>query len=340
MSTEDKSVALVGLPDSGKTVLLTALFQGKEWNIQPLSKETFTFLHEKKKEIEDGKWPAPTPDNIKAKELVFRVTKNSSSSIILKSRDFAGESWKGFINKYGDYNSPCNANSGDEDICNFLKNAAAVAICIDLEKFFDGDLEQKWMIQAVLNYLEKNDLSTPVSLVITKYDKIAATLKEKYKISDFTVKELIKKVEKDPAFKGKPYNEIWKRAQWLHYFEANRINHDIFGRTIALKIGSKNTFFVAAVQEDTERYSREEKKCLPKRNSGPIGINPLETWIFDQTESAITSDKLKKARPFLVAVVFLIAAVIIGTYEYGVGMALAIIGIFIIICSITKGSKK
>lgn len=319
MSKNDKAIALVGLPDSGKTVLLTTLFQGPDWSIQELNRDTIYFLAEKKDEIKNGHWPAPTPDNQKAKELIFRVARNgSNASIILKSNDFGGEGWRNFIEKYCEFNGDKDIDEDDKDICEFLKSAAAVAVCVDFEKLFDGDLDQKWIVQAVLNFIENNKLSIPVAIVATKYDRIENFLIQKYDIPSYSNPRINALLNKEPL-SSNPDIEL----KYLKSVE--NIIREEFGSGIWEKLGHGNVFFVAAIPEDTESYCVEEGKFAPLREARAIGIRRLETWFFSKAKNAVLRANLNK---FLLPGGLVLGGIVVGSFFFpSAGLALVLGGV-------------
>ena len=273
-----RSIAIVGLPDCGKTVLLTELFRSDKWKIQPLNKDTMIFLEQKRQDIKNGKWPEPTPDNIKAKEFIQRVHSATNKSYIdLKFRDFAGETWKRFINTYCELEKTPDGSEEAQEICDFLNRSVAVAICVDLEKLFDNDINQRWIIQAILNYLEKQNLSIPIALIITKYDVVKDVLREKYNITDNDKAALLTKV---------------------------------IGINSA-KITKESIFAVSAVQADPERYSDKAQKYLPKKNSKPIGLSQVENWFFEEYNRAETAEIVKNIFSFWPAYL-IIGGIILG----------------------------
>ena len=267
-----RPIAIVGLPDCGKTVLLTGLFKSDKWKIESLNKDTMIFLEQKRQEIKNGKWPEPTPDNIKAKTFIQRIYSTSAkSSVILKFRDFAGETWSRFINTYCEFDKALSPSDEGRELCDFLNESAAIAICIDLEKLFDNDINQKWITQAILNYLEKQHLSIPVALVITKYDNVKPLLQERG-INGLVLSDT--------------RHEINLKANKRRLLKIIGINSS--------KVTEEYVFAVSVVQSDLERYSDETQKYLPRKDSKPIGVSELENWIVKSYNTSVFIDKVKK----------------------------------------------
>lgn len=164
---QDKHIALVGLPNSGKTALLTALCLRRE-ECTPANSESADFCKKNFEIFKNGKWEnwKSTDPNSKVLELEFLLS-FKKSKIILQSEDFAGEVWDKFI------------DAGDEQvkskIGHFLKNAKVVAICFDLQ--IKDDYKQRFMVKNICDFLKKNKFLCDVGLVITKYDAIEDFIK-------------------------------------------------------------------------------------------------------------------------------------------------------------------
>jgi len=177
MSVNIPNVSIVGYPGCGKTVLLSVLCGQKHYT--PGNRAALDFA-EKLKMLKSGKWPAATDSESKASELVWNVSKQGCQRVV-KTRDFAGEIWGDFIKKYGDINGTSPAGN-DCEIAKFLADSAAIAVCVDLADIFnetDNASNQKWVVQAIWNYLRVSNASpSQMAIILTKFDKVKDLIAE------------------------------------------------------------------------------------------------------------------------------------------------------------------
>ena len=169
------SIAIVGLPGSGKTAFLTRLIWRRKNN--PLSRASFDFLEKQKRIFDTGNWNewTATDPATKKEELKWEITRGGNRKFVLKFKDFSGEEWENFINQYGsEQKSPA-----PEAIGNFIANSVAVIICFDLKKILENQEEyinEKWMVHAVKNCLGS---SGNIGLVITKWNAVWDIVEER-----------------------------------------------------------------------------------------------------------------------------------------------------------------
>ena len=91
----------------------------------------------------------------------------------------------------------------------------------------------------------------------------------------------------------------------LRYLEVvENIVRGEFGDYIWKKIGLRNVFFVAAVQEDTGNYSYEDEKFAPQREFKSIGIKSLESWFLYKIEKTSSVNYSKGGcLPFVIIII-------------------------------------
>ncbi len=161
----NKYIAFAGLPNSGKTTLLTALCVHRDCT--PLNSKSRDFMCVKFPIFKSGDWSEWESTDISEylSELEFELTFKEGQSVVLKSRDFAGETWKDFGN-LGD-------DQEESEIGKFLKDSSAVVICFDLQAAVDdqdSDYRQRFFVTNIREFCRKNKCR--MGLVVTKYDAV------------------------------------------------------------------------------------------------------------------------------------------------------------------------
>jgi len=226
-------VAIVGYPGCGKTVLLSTLC-GEYY---PLNDSTRRF-NENYELLKKGKIPQRTEVLTKANMLAWEVPDHKCNRIIV-SRDFAGESWDSFVATYCGYGAPI-PKCDDNEIANFLSQAEAIAVCVDLKALIDEkDRKQTYLVYAISEFMKRIKLNPKrLAVVFTKYDLV----------EDFVT-------------------------------ESRGLENVLSGRFhLGLYEQLKNNFFpVSSIQT---KYSHKEQKMIVKKDFVSIGQEDLKNWIF------------------------------------------------------------
>ncbi len=163
------NIAIIGLPDSGKTSFLTRLICRQKY--ESCSSDSNAFIERNRRILENDNWEEwEATDSLQKTEILkWEITRYDGKKFILKFKDFAGETWKDFINQYG--KQVCDVEQQNE-IESFIKNSVAVVICYDLEAVWGNpDDDQKWMVTAVKRCLG-DSADVELGLVVTKWDAV------------------------------------------------------------------------------------------------------------------------------------------------------------------------
>jgi len=185
-SNSSELFIITGLPGSGKTVLLSTLilfFGDRFW---PRNREAQDFVTETER-LKHQQWPAANNPLATPKAMEWDYSIKSKKYRLFVS-DRAGEAWRAFVAENQD--RPLRSTSQIVTKINNLREqlrpkqqeelemletqfqmAACVCIMIDLAEDINSEqnAEQKKIITAIMNYLEKIDHEKcPIALVVTK----------------------------------------------------------------------------------------------------------------------------------------------------------------------------
>lgn len=166
------NIAIIGLPASGKTAFLTRLICHQKY--ESCSSLSSAFIERNKRILEKGNWEQweATDSLQKTEVLKWEITRDDGKKFILKFKDFAGETWKKFIDQYQDNGELARDVKQQNEIESFIKNSVAVVICYDLEAIWENpDDNQKWMVTAVKRCLG-DSADVELGLVVTKWDAV------------------------------------------------------------------------------------------------------------------------------------------------------------------------
>lgn len=160
----NKYIAFAGLPNSGKTTLLTALCVHRDCT--PLNSKSRDFMCEKFPIFKSGDWSKWTATDVNEHllNLEFELT-FKGQKVVFKSRDFAGETWK----KFGELGD----DQEKSEIGQFLKDSSEVVVCFDLQAALDNeyyDYKQRFFVHNIYSFCRKNKYN--IGLVVTKYDAV------------------------------------------------------------------------------------------------------------------------------------------------------------------------
>lgn len=243
----ERSVAIVGMPECGKSVLLTVLCKRRAYR-EALNEETFNWERKHIGILELGNWSEweSTDPSTKAPELKWRV-KHGKCSHILQSRDFAGELWRNFISKYGNADTK-HVGGDDDEIATFIKSSFSIIVCVDLQKIINGDTDSAkniWMVQAVKNFLNSRHIPLDrMAIAITKYDAI---------------RDFVKHEGGEDERKG-----------------LLKILYPKLGRELT-ELFRDRIFPVSAAEFE---YDPQTSMYRPKPGSSPLGLPELERWLY------------------------------------------------------------
>ena len=232
-SIPSSCVAIVGYPGCGKTVLLSTLCG----EYDPLNDSTRNF-NNNYEQLRKGKLPSKTENLSKTSLLAWAVTDSECARTIV-SRDFAGETWDEFVATYCGYGAPVPEYDNSE-IANFLRQANAIAVCVDLKALIDeNDRKQTYLVFAIYEFMKRIKLKTKrLAVVLTKYDLVEEFVKESHGLD----------------------NVLFKKIHMGLYEQL------------------KDNFFpISAIQTE---YSHKTRKMVVRKNFASTGLQDFKNWIF------------------------------------------------------------
>ena len=177
---------ITGIPECGKTVLLSTLVLKRREVFFPKNREAQKF-EEEAKQLDRQLWPAPTNALASHRPMQWDITYKSRKRRLIVA-DNAGESWDAFVseNQEPDSVNPAGWKKKVQDKINNLtkeqkadlqtiegqfQTAACVCILIDLTQDINNgeNFRQIRFVQSVMNYLDKiGRKKCPIALVVTK----------------------------------------------------------------------------------------------------------------------------------------------------------------------------
>lgn len=201
MSSE--KIAIIGSYGCGKTVLLSVLthkyqkYTESGFQIRPMNQAAVTFCTKKWSNLEQGKWPAPTPPAPTPPIYRWEIIRGSKKKQIVTS-DIAGEAWSSFITQQVESCeeketksildslkkqwdalpqklAPKEIESHITTVQNLLKNASGIMLLLDLKQIINkepGSDLAMFLPIALEQYMKHiHRAYVPITLVLSKVDE-------------------------------------------------------------------------------------------------------------------------------------------------------------------------
>ena len=200
-----KNVTFLGVEGSGKTVLTTALvnvFKAHEsegWYLRPDSRESFRFLEQAPKSLEEGSFPHQT---VALKHLAWSVQRDGRTVRTLDVLDYPGEIYRLAFLEAKDDPDPVTfaervaANKADIDaLLAHLLDSDQVFVLFNLADSENlaknaANLDAVWVTNACLGYLHNLPNKPTVTLLLTQADRYLDLSREDLPLADYVRRSL------------------------------------------------------------------------------------------------------------------------------------------------------
>lgn len=184
-------IAIIGTEGSGKTILATVwarrLAYSNADNLFLSDKNTDTekYVDQAWQTLNKGEWPLSTPPGTQT-ELDWDLN-YADIKYPIKLLDLPGQDLRNFFNDRYD-----TLSTDKQALFNYVSSASLVIAVVNLERIVKNPgSDDRFVLSAIVRFLEQNAESQHLYFVFTAWDKVAATILEKYgSLMEYIRKEL------------------------------------------------------------------------------------------------------------------------------------------------------